>query len=134
MLCNYLQTRDKNQMMDFIKSIPDECTVEITVHSEQRKLKASRVQIRIDDELVYDFDFVKKEYHNFKRFSGDGQFYLTDAEAFALNLYVCNLSCETAVVPHWWPYAERNIARHSDPLADLRVAQEQRRKIVVTVE
>lgn len=76
----------------------------------------------------------RKTYYNFKQPVGNGEFYLTDTEAFALSLYVGTLSCDTPVVPHWWPYAERNISRHGNPLKELREAQEHRRKIVITVD
>lgn len=130
MMCNYLQTSNKKLAEEFIKEVPEDLVIEITVHGKDKKLKTPRAYIYINDELVYDLDFIKAKYMNLKR---DSEFYITPAEAFALNMYLCCGIFET-IPPHWWPYAERNIARHYDPLKDLREAQEQKKKIVVTFD
>ena len=133
MMCNYFQTSNKELAEKFIKEVPEDLIIEITVHGKDKKLKAPRVYVYIDDELVYDLDFVKEKYRNIKRFQGDGDFYMTPAEAFALNMYLVN-GLFNVIEPHWWPYAERNILRHGDPLADLREAREHKKKIVVTYD
>lgn len=133
MMCNYLQTTDKALAKEFIESVPNDLVVEITVHSankQDRKRKTSRAYIYIDEVLTYDLDFVSAKYLNLKRST---EFYLTPMEAFALNMYLCQ-GFFTTIPPHWWPYAERNIARHGDPLKDLREAKEQNKKIVITYD
>ena len=130
MMCNYLQTSNKNAAEEFIKTVPEDLVIEITVHGKDKKLKTPHAYVYIDEVLVYDLDFVKEKYINLKR---NSEFYMTPAEAFALNMYLCCGIFET-IPPHWWPYAERNIARHHDPLADLREAQKHAKKIVVTVD
>lgn len=130
MMCNYLQTKDKNLMLDFIKEIPDDHVVEITVHGKEKKRKTSGAHIYINDEPVYDLDFINERYMNLKL---DTEFYLTPAEGFALSMYLCCGIFET-IPPHWWAYAERNIARHHDPLKYLREAKENNQKIVVTLD
>lgn len=133
MLCNYIQTSDKRQVAQFLEDIPEGCVMEITVHSidkQDMKLKTPRAYVYIDDVLTYDLDFVNRAYLNLKQ---NTEFYMTPMEAFALNLYLCSGIFST-IPPHWWPYAERNIARHADPLKALREAKEQNKKIVVTLD
>ena len=133
MLCNYIQTSDKKQVTQFLETVPEGCVMEVTVHSvsrQDRKHKSPHAYVYIDEVLVYDLDFVKEKYLNLKK---DVEFYITPMEAFALNLYLCS-GIFSIIPPHWWPYAERNIARHADPLKDLREAKEQNKKIVVTFD
>ena len=133
MMCNYLQTRDKEQAVQFIQDVPEDLIIEITVHDagkKYRKNKTPHAYVYIDEVLVYDLDFVKEKYLNLQR---DKEFYMTPVEAFALNMYLCNGILET-IPPHWWPNAARNIMRHDDPLKDLREAKEQNKKIVVTLD
>ena len=133
MISNYLQTSDKKQIAEFLKAVPEGCVVEVTVHSidkQDRKLKSPHAYVYIDEVLVYDLDFIKEKYLNLKQ---NTEFYMTPMEAFALNMYLCSGVLET-IPPHWWPYAERNIARHADPLKYLREAKEQSKKIVVTLD
>jgi len=119
-ISNYLQTSYKKQAAQFLETIPEGCVIEITVHSEQKKLKAPRASVALAGKPAYDLDFVNKKYLNVAR---GIEFYMTDAEAFALNMYLCSGILEP-ISPHWWPYAERNIARHGDPLKELREAKE----------
>lgn len=129
MMCNYLQTSDKKSIVDFVKEVPKDCIIEVTVHGiKDRKLKAPRLYIYIDDVIAYDLDFVNKKYINFKR---DIEFYMTDTEAFMLNMYLCTGLFEI-IEPHWWPYAERNIARHGNPLKEFKDAQSNGSKIVLS--
>ena len=133
MMCDYLQTKDKDLALQFIKEVPEDLVVEITVHSankQDKKRKTPRAYIYVDDVLTYDLDFEKSKYLNIKR---DTEFYMTPVEAFALNMYLCQ-GFFAAIPPHWWPYAERNIARHHDPLKDLREAKEQNKKVVITYD
>lgn len=133
MINNYLQTNNKKQVAEFLEGVPEGCVIEVTVHSVSKqdlKHKTPHAYIYIDDALAYDLDFVQEKYLNLKQ---DVEFYMTPMEAFALNLYLCEGIFKT-IPPHWWPYAERNIARHHDPLKDLREAKEQKRKVVVTVD
>jgi hypothetical protein len=133
MLCDYIQTSDKKQIMQFLETVPEGCVMEVTVHSVSKqdlKHKTPRAYIYIDDVLVYDLDFVNRTYLNLKQ---NTEFYMTPMEAFALNLYLCSGIFET-IPPHWWAYAERNIARHNDPLKYLREAKETKQKIVVTLD
>lgn len=133
MMCDYLQTSDKSAAKEFIDSIPNDLTFEITVHSADKqhlKYKTLHAYVHIDDVLIYDLDFAKAKYLNLKR---DTEFYLTPMEAFALSMYLCQGFFEP-ILPHWWLYAARNIARHNDPLKDLREAKEQKKKIVITYD
>lgn len=130
MISNYLQTSNKKQIAEFLEAVPEGCVIEVTVHGKDKKLKTPHAYVYIDEKLVYDLDFVKEKYMNLKR---DSEFYMTPAEAFALNIYLCSGIFET-IPPHWWPYAERNIARHADPLKDLREAKKHAKKIVVTFD
>ena len=130
MLSDYLQSSDKDLMKQFIDGVPEDCTIEITVHSKQRIRKSAQTHIYIDDKLTYDFDFVTKKYLNLSR---DSEFYMTDAEASALNLYLIS-GVFNPVVPHWWPYAERNIARHDNPLKELKDALAENKKVVITYD
>ena len=133
MMCNYLQTSDKELVKKFVDCMPEDYVFEVTVHGEQKKLKSARAHIYINEELVYELDFVNKKYQKLRIDNIYSEFYLTDAEAFALNMYLHNGALDP-VVPHWWPYAERNIARHNDPLKALKEAQKNNSKIVITFD
>ena len=120
MISNYLQTNNRGEAINFIQDAPEGTVIEITFHSEQRKHKASHISVALAGKPAYDLDFTSKKYLNIIR---GVEFYITDAEAFALNMYLCSGILEP-VPPHWWPYAERNIARHGNPLKELRDAKE----------
>ena len=116
MITNYGQFTDAKEAEAFIQSIAKGSTIEITVHGEDPwSGLPEKACVLIDRKAVYSFDFKTKLYK-----LNNTEFYLSKKEALDVYLYLKSLHCET--VPHWWPYAERNIRRHGDPLKVLREA------------
>lgn len=115
---DYKQTKNKYDAVCFINTMPDECIYEITVHGKEfDTTKCRPLKVYINDQRVYSLNPAEGSYWS-KRL---GDFYLSKTEGWQLCKY---LECyaEGGVTPHWWPYAERNIQRHEDPLKELRVA------------
>ena len=116
MIVNYGQFKDIGEAEKFVQSIKAPSTIEITVHGEDPwNILPEKVCVLIDRKAVYNLDFTSRVYK-----LNDTEFYLSKKEALDVYLYLKSLHCET--VPHWWPYAERNIRRHGDPLKVLREA------------
>lgn len=116
MIVNYGQFKDIAEAEKFVQGIKAPSTIEITVHGEDPwNILPETACVLIDRKVVYSFDFKTRRYK-----LNDTEFYLSKKEALDVYLYLKSLHCET--VPHWWPYAERNIRRHGDPLKTLREA------------
>ena len=132
-IIGYIQTDNVEDITDVVKcfasTIPSGSIVEVTIYNKNKASPDGHIAVYIDEQLVYDLDFNKKSYKKQGKDGKFGEFYLTDTEAFALFMYLNNFG--TQVVPHWWPYAARNIARHSNPLKELMEAQKENKKIVV---
>lgn len=107
--------------------LPEDAVFELSIYSKKSASTDDYMHVYIDDELVYDLDFKNKKYTK-----KGAEFYLTDIEAFALYMYLNNIF--EPLVPHWWPYAARNIARHNNPLKELNEAKKQGKKIVLTFD
>lgn len=118
---DYKQTNNKDDAVFFINKMPDDCVYEITVHGKELDYSKLRpVKVYIDGELIYSIRAKDGSYWS-KRL---GEFYLSKSEGWQLFKYLENYA-EGGATPHWWPYAEHNIQRHSDPLAELRDAMTQ---------
>ena len=116
MITNYGQFTDVKEAEKFMQSVAKGSTIEITVHGENPwDCLPKRAVVLIDKKAVYDFNYVAHEY----KLNGN-EFYLSMKEARDIYLFLKSLRCTTT--PHWWPYAERNIRRHGDPLKVLREA------------
>lgn len=127
----YMQSDSFEKIANCIKNkVPEGSVFELTILHEKEAFTSDHLCVYIDDQLYYDLDFVKRKYQKLRIDNIYSEFYMTDREAFSLYMYLNNFGAK--VVPHWWPYAERNIARHDDPLKYLREAKEQNKKIVIT--
>lgn len=116
MIVNYGQFKDIAEAEKFVQSIKAPSTIEITVHGEDPwSALPEKACVLIDRKAVYSLNFKASQYK-----LNDTEFYLSKKEALDVYLYLKSLHCET--MPHWWPYAERNIRRHGDPLKVLREA------------
>lgn len=113
---DYKQTKSKQEAVAFIEATKDDSIYEVLVHGDKNSITSTRnIDVYIDDELAYSLRPGEAKYWNRKI----GEFYLSKTEGWQLCKY---LECyaEGGITPHWWPYAERNIRRHGDPLLDLR--------------
>ena len=125
-LIGYKQSSDFGAVTSCLSGkLPEDAVFELSVYSNQKASADDYMHVYIDDELVYALDFKNKKYTK-----KGAEFYLTDAEAFALYMYLNNIF--EPMVPHWWPYASRNIARHGNPLKELNEAKAHNKKIVLT--
>lgn len=119
-IIGYRQTTDTTGLEAYVSGdVPEGSVVEITIYNSRKATADDKLTVTIDGKPAYDLDFKTKKYCNMVR---DTEFYLTDAEAFALYMYLNNFNCQ--ITPHWWPYAERNIARHGNPMKELNEAKQ----------
>lgn len=125
-IIGYCQTDSLDKIADII---PEGSIFEITVYNDKKVKATGHMAVYIDGQMAYNLDFNMKQYQKPDSTGIFRDFYLTDAEALSLSLYLKNF--RAPVTPHWWPYAARNIARHGDPLKELREAQKENKTIVI---
>ncbi len=115
---DYKQTKSKQEAVAFIETTKDDSVYEITVHGEELDFSKLRsVKVYVNGEAVYSLIPAEGKYWCKEL----GEFYLSKTEGWQLCKFFESCA-EGGVTPHWWPYAERNIRRHKDPLKELRVA------------
>lgn len=115
---DYKQTKSKQEAVAFIEAAKDNSIYEVVVRGDKQNMSSARnIDVYVDEELAYTLR--PSEGRFWKR--NIGEFYLSKGEGWQLCKYLENYA-EGGVTPSWWPYAERNIRRHEDPLKELRAA------------
>lgn len=128
MITDYIQTSDIDTLIKYLETLKKDggAVVELTVHGEPKFHFSDYVEIVIDGKVTYSFDFKSRVYK-----VDNTEFYLTAMEARNVLMYLKNFNA--SVVPHWWPYAERNIMRHGDPLKKLKDSMRNGRNIEIVI-
>lgn len=129
-LAGYKFTPDLSEAIEYLKSFGHQegLTYEINIHGSLKDFHfpASKVVVRVNDEVYYKFDFSTRCFAAYK--PEPVELYFAYWEQIALYQYLHAFPN----IPSSWPEAERKIrARRGDPLKALREAWENHAKVEI---